>query len=173
MSNAKAFAGIVATVVAATVLGAAPAHADPWSDAVLTEHASARAQYGAGPLAWSQTLYPGTVEWAQQCRFAHSDPGGRYGENLYASTNGQTSIRDAMAAWMAEAQQYDYGRPGFSHATGHFTQIVWKGTTSVSAATVTCPGGSIFSRPTVFIVVRYYPPGNVEGLFPQNVGRPG
>lgn len=174
MNNAaKAFAGIVTAVLATSVLGVAPAHADPWSDAVLAEHSRARAQYGAGPLSWSPTLYPGTLAWAQQCRFAHSDPGGSYGENLYASTNPETSIRDAMAAWMAEAQQYDYGTPGFSHTTGHFTQIVWKATSSVAAATVTCPAGAIFSRPTVFVVVRYFPPGNVEGLFPQNVGRPG
>ncbi|KAF9900766.1 hypothetical protein EC991_006908 [Linnemannia zychae] len=146
--------------------------ADAWSDQVLMEHNGARARYGARPVQWSAPLYPSTVQYAQQCRFAHSDAQSRYGENLYASSNPNTGIRDAITAWMAEASKYNYNQPGFSGATGQFTQVVWKNTTQVSCAMANCPAGAILPQPTKFIVCRYTPPGNFPGQFPQNVGRP-
>ncbi|KAF8888246.1 CAP domain-containing protein [Infundibulicybe gibba] len=62
--------------------------------------------------------------------------------------------------------------PGFSSATGHFTQVVWKGTTQVACAVANCGAGTIFSQASGYVVCRYSPPGNVIGQFPQNVGRP-
>ncbi|WP_328388569.1 CAP domain-containing protein [Nocardia sp. NBC_00416] len=139
----------------------------------MAEHNQARAQYGARPLTWSDSLYPATLEWATQCKFQHSQPGGKYGENLYAfgGTDTGTAVKDAVAAWMAEAAEYDYANPVFSSATGHFTQVVWKSTTQVTAAVVSCPAGSIFPSPSVFVVARYSPPGNFQGQFGENVGR--
>nr|WP_232542235.1 CAP family protein [Nocardia bovistercoris] len=163
----------VVAVAVATILGGAPAHADVLSDQTLAAHNSARAKYGAGPLQWSAQLYPNTQQYAQACVFAHSNSGGQYGENLYVSTNPNATIASAVDAWMAEAAQYDYDNPGFSAATGHFTQVVWKNTTQVAVAIASCPAGTIFpSNASKFIVARYTPPGNYQGQFPQNVGRP-
>lgn len=57
------------------------------------------------------------------------------------------------------------------HCLGHFTQVVWKSTTSVACAKASCPAGTITQMPSFFFVCRYAPPGNYQGQFPQNVGR--
>ncbi|MCP2315121.1 Cysteine-rich secretory protein family protein [Nocardia amikacinitolerans] len=167
---------VVALIAAATVGGSAvnavPAQSDTWSNQVLAEHDAARAKFGAPPLSWSTDTYSAAMEYAQRCEFRHSDAQGNYGENLYVSTDLNAGIEDAVAAWMAESSMYDYNRPNFSAATGHFTQVVWMSTKQVGAAAVVCAAGTILPQPTMFIVARYTPAGNVLGQFPENVGRP-
>jgi hypothetical protein len=51
-------------------------------------------------------------------------------------------------------------------ATGHFTQVVWKSSKSISVGVAKGRGG------TTFVVVNYYPPGNYKGQFSANVPRP-
>ena len=64
-----------------------------------------------------------------------------------------------------EESMYDYGRPGFSMATAHFTQVVWIGTSNFGIAKATAASGK------VYVVARYSPPGNVGGQYPANVKR--
>lgn len=54
---------------------------------------------------------------------------------------------------------------------GHFSQIVWKGTTHVGCATVMCHGlGNIDSSSSLpFTVCNYSPPGNYAGEYGSNV----
>ncbi|MFE7742244.1 CAP family protein [Nocardia sp. NPDC057455] len=161
----------VAALLVGVMSGAGPAHADVWSDLVLASHNQARTQYGAPELTWDPALYADTVAWAKACKFQHSDPQGRYGENIYAVTDSNASINDAVAAWMQEASQYNYNNPTFSIGAGHFTQVVWKSTTQVTAAVADCPADTIFPGfPARFFVARYTPPGNQQGQFQQNVG---
>ncbi|TFK45006.1 CAP domain-containing protein, partial [Crucibulum laeve] len=133
---------------------------DAWSDQVLSLHNSNRVDYGAAPLTWISSLYPNTQSYAAQCKFEHSS-GGAYGENLAAGT-GSFGISNAMTLWMNEADN----NPGFSSATGHFTQVVWKTTTQVACAIADCPAGTIFGQASKYVVCRYSPPGNVLGQFP-------
>ncbi|MEV0339266.1 CAP family protein [Nocardia sp. NPDC050713] len=170
--SCAAIALTVAAVVSGSISNAAPAHADEWSDRVLAEHNTARSNHDARPLTWSPDTYSAAMEYAQRCVFGHSDTLGRYGENLYISTDLNTGIEDAVAAWMAESSRYNYEQPVFSLGTGHFTQVVWRATTQVGAASVICPAGTIFPQPSRFIVARYTPAGNVLGQFAENVGRP-
>ena len=59
---------------------------------------------------------------ANPCVFQHSGTKG-VGENLYASSGGKGSWGEGLQLWMNEAKQYSYKKPGFSSATGHFTQV--------------------------------------------------
>ncbi|KAF9027970.1 PR-1-like protein [Hymenopellis radicata] len=137
--------------------------------AVLAEHNVARADYGANDLTWNEDLYAGTLSWANTCKFQHSISGSKYGENLYATTaKGGDQIKAAVDSWMHEASKYDYNNPGFSQATGHFTQVVWKSTTSVACAVGQCAAGTIFDKAaSYYVVCRYSPPGNYKGQFPS------
>ncbi|KIY73823.1 PR-1-like protein, partial [Cylindrobasidium torrendii FP15055 ss-10] len=124
------------------------------------------AKYGASSLTWNPSLYAATLAWAQACNFQHSTPNGAYGENLAASTSSTYNVQNAVTDWMGEAAQYNYNSPGFSSATGHFTQVVWKGTTQVACAVASCAADKIFpGRTSQYVVCRYTPPGNYNNQF--------
>ena len=65
--------------------------------------------------------------------------------------------------WYDEIKDYDFKKPGFSSATGHFTQVVWVDSVELGVGKATAPNGM------QFVVARYYPPGNILGRFPDNV----
>ena len=67
--------------------------------------------------------------------FAH-DMNHSFGENLAMSTNPNRADDYATVNWYDEIIDYDYNNPGFSMATGHFTQVVWVGTKKVGCAEV-------------------------------------
>ncbi|KAF8868770.1 CAP domain-containing protein [Mucidula mucida] len=182
MFFSKSFIAISLAVVA-SALGVPMVARDAKADlkaAVLADHNAARAAYGAKALTWNEDLYAGTLSWANACQFKHS--GGNYGENLYASTGqGGDPIKSAVDSWMSEACMFlrsplaisytHHNNPVFSSDTGHFTQVVWKSTTSVACAVGQCPAGTIFGSASQYVVCRYSPPGNYAGQFAQNVGR--
>jgi pathogenesis-related protein 1 len=146
-----------------------------WTDSILSTHNAARAKYGAKALTLNTALNASTTAYAAQCVFAHSkqDPAGQYGENLYASTSSTTGMKDAVNSWVAEVAKYNYSKPEFSSATGHFTQVVWKNTKTVTCAIASCKKGTIFADyASKYIVCRYTPPGNYVGQFAANVGKP-
>ncbi|CAF1052213.1 unnamed protein product [Adineta ricciae] len=90
------------------------------------------------------------------------------GENLYMMRSsvrlGNINGGQATDSWYNEVKQYNYGRPGFSMATGHFTQVVWKSTKRIGVGYAFTNDGK-----TVYVVAQYSPPGNYQGQFPNNV----
>ncbi len=169
--SGTAMLGVAAAVVTGLFANIVPAQADTQNDQIVAAVDKARAGYGADPVTWNSQLYPSTQQYAEACRFEHSNPQGRYGENLYAGT-GNVGFQDALDAWMEEASKYDYNHPGFSMETGHFTQVVWKNSRQIAVGIASCPAGTVFPQPSTLIVARFTPPGNVEGRYPENVGRP-
>lgn len=119
-----------------------------------------RAEHGVGAFTWNSTLAKYASDYLKkaQCNFEHSH--GPYGENLAI---GYPTPQAAVDAWYNEYKDYNYAQGDFSEATGHFTQLVWKGSTQVGCAQSSCGGrGS-------YVVCEYYPRGNVIGWFQQNV----
>lgn len=145
---------------------------DTFADQVVAQHNAARAKYGADPLTWNSAIYDDTLAYANNCVFEHSGGDG-YGENLAAGSWDTYGIVDAVNDWMSEAPDYDYNNPGFSENAGHFTQVVWKSTTQVACAVASCPSGTIFpDSASQYVICRYTPPGNYDGEFAANVGKP-
>jgi len=135
---------------------------------VLAAHNDARAEHCAPPLEWSPELAATAEGWANElasrgCPLAHSQSS--LGENLYAATAGAFTAADAVRVWVAERDAYDFDRGGFSMETGHFTQVVWKGTERVGCATLECNGLDLW-------VCNYDPAGNVRGGYQANVSPP-
>ncbi|KAF5354800.1 hypothetical protein D9756_005544 [Leucocoprinus leucothites] len=162
---------LISLTVLAAFVSSKPLKRDQFSNDALNLHNTNRAHYGAGPLSYDNNLASGAASYAAQCHWGHS--GGNYGENLWSLSTSGGTIQAAVQSWMNEASQYDYNNPGFSAATGHFTQVVWKATTTLGCASHVCNTGSPFgSGEWTYIVCRYTPPGNFLGQFPQNVGRP-
>ncbi|KAM5541317.1 hypothetical protein V8D89_004871 [Ganoderma adspersum] len=153
----------------ATSLQAVGAASQPDITAYLNAHNSFRAQHGAAPLAWNDTLASAAQSWVDKCVFQHSGGAvGPYGENLAAGT-GNYDIAAAIKGWTDEAPQYDPQNPQASH----FTQVVWKATTQLGCAVKDgCTG--IFDPkfgPAKFYACEYAPPGNVGGQFPYVASR--
>ena len=62
---------------------------------------------------------------------------------------------DATRNWYDEIKKYNFNRPGFTSATGHFTQLVWKGSNRIGV------GFALTSdQRTIYVVAQYAPPGN-------------
>ncbi len=70
---------------------------------------------------------------------------------------------DAVADWYSEITQYNFNKPGFSSATGHFTQVVWNASTHLGGGYALTSDGQ-----SVYVVAQYKPQGN-SGNYVGNV----
>ncbi|KAF6227400.1 hypothetical protein HO133_008844 [Letharia lupina] len=96
-----------------------------FESSILNSTNTYRANYNATALAWNASLATYATAWASKCHFNHSH--GAAGENL---AEGYANVTDAVDAWGREGSRYDFRNGGgFSESTGHFSQLVWKGTT--------------------------------------------
>jgi uncharacterized protein YkwD len=135
------------------------------AEALVTAHNQVRAKHCAAPLTWSPKLAQIAQQWAkslrdQGCKFGHS--GGQTGENLAAGTSGTLDPEAVVKMWYDEVALYRFPDGGFSMKTGHFTQVVWRGTTHVGCGRSQCNGMDIW-------VCEYDPAGNWEGQYRENV----
>jgi uncharacterized protein YkwD len=140
---------------------------------ILAVHNSERAAVGVQPLVWNNTLAAGAKAWAENLaatgKFEHSTCCGAfrdYGENL-AGFYPDQPMTGWPAGWVAEKNNY-HGGPippdtpaSGPQAIGHYTQMVWRNTTSVG-----CGTGSGDKLPYSILVCRYYQPGNIFGQKP-------
>lgn len=151
---------ILLLIPSSVILAATPAQITAW----LEKHNSFRVFHGVPPVSWSATVAASAQAFAETCPDKHSGSG--YGENLaWATYNmGEDSV---VQLWYDEESLYDYDNPGFSSSTGHFTQVVWKGTTQIGCG---FKSGCSFPWPNSSVwVCQYNPPGNYLGQFEENV----
>ncbi len=131
----------------------------------LSAHNTYRKIHGVAPLTWSDTLAKSARQFASTCPSGHSGSG--FGENIAWTTNTRTP-KAIIKMWYGEESAYSYDNPGYLHNTGHFTQIVWKGTKEVGCAQVkNC--SAHWPNMEYCTVCQYNPPGNVLGRFSENV----
>ncbi|KAJ7955754.1 pathogenesis-related protein PR-1-like [Quillaja saponaria] len=128
----------------------------------LAPQNAARSALKLRPLVWDARLARYAKRYANQrlfdCALRHSN--GPFGENIFwGSGNGWTPAQ-AVTAWVAERQWYNYRSNSCAgdQECGHYTQIVWSTTTRVGCAKVNCFGGK-----GVFMTCNYDPPGNYVG----------
>jgi hypothetical protein len=150
------------------------------SSGMLGAHNRARAKVGAKALTWSKDLARHAQKWADRmardCTLRHRSDG-RYGENLGAAASNMGAPRSSpdqvVGHWLAEKQCWKYGafrktdRCSSSCAArlqstgcGHYTQVVWSGTSKVGCGRATCSKGGMDWE---FWVCNYDPRGNVVG----------
>lgn len=134
----------------------------------LQAHNNYRTLHGVPPVTWSATVAASAQTYAETCPSEHSGSG--YGENLAWATYdmGESTV---VQYWYDEEPHYDYNNPGFSSETGHFTQVVWKGTTEIGCGFATGCGDAWPYMSNVW-VCQYNPPGNYLSEFPENVFPP-
>jgi len=140
---------------------------------LLQETNAKRALHGAPLMTWNWELADYAANYAannfdcNNVQLIHS--GGPYGENLAA---GYVGGFEPVDAWYDEIKDYDYSNPGYSGATGHFTQLIWKASVELGCAVVMCN-----NEWRQYTICEYNPRGNLVGttqslttyLFTQNV----
>lgn len=92
------------------------------------------------------------------------------GENIYYchSTNPDYLVhgQDAVDSWYDEIKMYKFGTEPRIKETGHFTQLIWRTSTTL------CVGKARNDKGQVFVVCNYDPPGNYVGEFIKKVPPP-
>lgn len=132
----------------------------------LAEHNRLRAKHGCAPLKLNRSLCAFSKEWAKHLasrNILQHRQNSKYGENLYMTSGGSINGATAVKSWYDEIKDYRFGYGGFSMSTGHFTQVVWKGSKDLGVAFETNGRGA------TYVVANYDPPGNYQGQFPANV----
>ncbi|CAF1310323.1 unnamed protein product, partial [Didymodactylos carnosus] len=139
----------------------------------LKAHNEYRTKHCAPPLTLSRRLNGIAQKYAEHLAstktFEHSHTKG-LGENLWMLTSSEKikHVKGSAATkdWYDEVQHYNFGQPGFSHATGHFTQLVWNSSKKMGL------GVALSSdKKSVYVVANYEPAGNTvnAGYFEKNV----
>ncbi|WP_244918176.1 CAP family protein [Nostoc linckia] len=146
------------------------------SDAV-SAHNTHRAKHKSPNVTIDNTLNESAQAWAQTIAakgdLEHSTNRNNVGENIYWGGDSASLGSTAVDEWYSEIKDYDYNNPVFSGATGHFTQVVWKGSTKVGCGAAPGPAtidGTKYDG--VYVVCQYSPAGNVKGQFADNVLKP-
>jgi uncharacterized protein YkwD len=135
---------------------------------MLALHNAKRRLHCAPDLTWSSDLAAAAQAWADRCEFSHAPraENPNQGENLARGAGSLGAAAHLFGGWYDEVRQYNFGKPGYQKGTGHFTQIVWRGTREVGCAVASCSGKQ-------FWVCRYAPMGNIvnAGYFEKNVSK--
>ena len=136
---------------------------------VVAIHNQARSAAGVGPVIWDRSLAAAAEAYAQQLAtggsWGHSPNALRdgQGENLWMGTRGAFSVDQMVGAWASERSMFRRGafpqvsRTGNWEDVGHYTQMIWPGTTRVGCAIRS-------SSRNDYLVCRYSPGGNVMGF---------
>lgn len=136
---------------------------------MLGMHNDARRDMGQPPLRWSDRLAADARAYAETLArtrlFQHShEPRGATpeGENLWMGSARAFSYQEMAGSWIDERRWFREGlMPNVSTTgrwsdVGHYTQIIWHGTTQVGCAIAE-------NRQDEYLVCRYASPGNVYG----------
>lgn len=168
-------------ILFATTLATFPAFAGELDTAAFVKvHNKWRAEVGVTEkLSYSTELEVSAQAWADnlkktnRCKMRHSKGEGNYGENIYwasalAWSDGRKELqhvtpKQVVDGWGSEKADYDYTNnsctPG--KMCGHYTQMVWRATTSVGCAVAVCED----TQQQVW-VCQYQPAGNWVGNKP-------
>lgn len=136
----------------------------------LRIHNDLRSKHSSPPLKINKELnqiaqkYSETI--ARSGNFEHSDndyKGDPLGENLYMCGGYKITGKEMSQEWYNEIKDYDFRKTKPSSGTGHFTQVVWANSQEVGFGFAKAKDGSYYG------VANYYPAGNYQGEYAENV----
>jgi len=137
----------------------------------LDVHNKFRSMHGVPAFTWAEDLAKEAQNWAEKLARArtlqHASKSERKeaGENIAMFTGSYESAGEkATTMWYDEYKDYNFSRGGWQSGTGHFTQVVWKGSEELGMGRAKTADGSL-----TFVVGRYRPAGNVINYMAENV----
>ncbi|MCJ1377184.1 Mucin-2 [Xylographa soralifera] len=148
----------------------------------LQHHNVHRANHSAEALVYNQTLASWAQTKAESCVWDESFPAGVSGvgmniaQGTYLGAGNLSAVISDMWYNSELAEFPGYGIADLDVTSsafqdwGHFSQVVWKGTTAVGCGTSQCSAGTSIGS-GYFVACLYFAPGNYVGDFTQ-VGAP-
>lgn len=130
---------------------------------ILQVHNRERVAVGVPPLRWDDALALTALQCAQRLAASRQFRHCGMGENLWMGTAGRFTPAQMADLWAVERRDFQTGpfphvsRSGNWQDVGHYTQMVWRTTTTLGCAAAT--GGDGLTR----LVCHYAPPGNILG----------
>ena len=152
----------------------------------LNAHNEYRLLHGSPEMVLDRGLCDMAQKWAdhlaKERAFEHS-PKPRVhnhmyaGENLYYfATTGEMGPEKltqagvtATRSWYKEIADYDFEEATFKKGTGHFTQVIWRGSAALGVALATYQDDKWTKA---VVVANYSPGGNIKGFFKDHVREP-
>lgn len=137
-----------------------------FAEFVTARHNFHRRNHGTPALKWNENIAKFAQEWAEklaQQEIMYHRKQNEYGENIYWCSGYEFNPASAVDAWYDEIKYYNYSNPVISSATGHFTQVVWAGSTELGC------GVAKSKRGGTYFVCNYNPPGNHVRRIDRNV----
>jgi pathogenesis-related protein 1 len=150
--------GLIGAVALAVLARDADETTTAFAREMLAAHNAVRRKVGVPSLKWSNKLGAQAEEWAKTlAATGASKMQGIPGQNIgYTSPPGSSKRTDIVAAWAAEAANYDHDKNVCIDPKlrcHHYTQVVWRNTNFVGCATARDAQRDIW-------VCDYDPPGN-------------
>ncbi|KAK8062012.1 hypothetical protein PG994_008378 [Apiospora phragmitis] len=169
-----------------------PVSANNLQTAAVNSHNQHRSNHSAPEASWNERIAGYAANTAATCKYAHDMKQGDadYGQNIamWGLSSGAEKLGDVGAINMAITDMWYNGElnlylpsyygeasPDMSNFEkwGHFSQLVWKESTSVGCQAQFCPKGTMNdAMDTWFMVCNYFPAGNMGGGYGKNVMRP-
>ncbi|RNA26382.1 rho-related GTP-binding [Brachionus plicatilis] len=136
----------------------------------LRQHNFYRKLHKVNELSYNETIGTEAQKWAEHLastkQLAHNYQS-PYGENIAQACGfAGFSVSIAASKWYEEIKNFNFTtglRISKDLDIGHFTQLVWKGTTHVGF------GKALDDQGCVYVVANYFPPGNIRGRYTTNV----
>ena len=126
---------------------------------MLTRHNYYRSQHQVGNLARLSAIETIAQTYSEYLAsintMTHSSNkynGESLGENLYWGPLNSNIGTSAVDMWYEEIADYDFNNPGWKSGTGHFTQVVWKGSEKLGCG-VGC-GSTIIAMLLAIIILQ-------------------
>jgi hypothetical protein len=146
---------------------------ESWRSHALTVTNGLREFHSATPLEWSEECFEAAKKQANECQkkkesFRGNMEGasGRHGQNLLYSADvieEFPQLDDVVDEWYTVSDDYCFMEPGPQDGSENLTQLLWASTKVIGIAT---------SEDGHYIVANFFPAGNVEGEYEENIGLP-
>ncbi|CAO1357642.1 unnamed protein product [Diamesa serratosioi] len=137
----------------------------------LEAHNDYRSRHGVPMMELNLALCDYSTEWANcladsnTLRHNRESP---YGENIFLKTSSRKIYPDPyepVMQWYSEMRKNDFKpSPYPSNETKHFTQVIWKSSTTLGVGYATNKSGK-----KLYVVCNYHPAGNIYDEFMENV----
>ncbi len=138
--------------------------------AALIKHNELRALHNAPSLTLNSEILTNAQVYAENLaaidELVNSDRmlgDNEIGESLFTCEGYQLTGDYVTKVFYDEIKQYNFDSPGYDANTKNFTQLIWKSTKEVGF------GRALSKSGKYYFVANYYPAGNQDDLFKENV----